>query len=151
MAKIGDEIKQKKFDNEFQKLAVNVLFTSSWVSTRLNALLKPYDISVQQFNILRILKGQHPKPAPLKLLTDRMIDKMSNTSRLIDKLMKKNLVERKICAQNRRQVDIIITKKGLELLEKLSILIELQNNKVGVNEIEAKTLNELLDKFRNEN
>lgn len=151
MATIEEEIKQKKFANEFQKLAVNILFTSSWVSGRINTILKPHEISVQQYNILRILRGQYPNPAPLKLLTDRMIDKMSNTSRLIDKLMKKKLVERKICADNRRQVDIRITEAGLTLLENLTVLIEEKNMKIGIKENDAQLLNQLLDKLRSEN
>lgn len=148
MAKIEEEIKQKKFENEFQKLTVNLLFTASWISSRSHQLFKPYDISLQQYNILRILRGQYPNPAPLKLLTERMIDKMSNTSRLVDKLVKKNLVERKICKDNRRQVDIQITQKGLDLLDELSKKMEMEDKRFSVNEKEAKQMNDLLDKMR---
>jgi DNA-binding MarR family transcriptional regulator len=149
MARIEDEIKQKKFQSEYHKLTVNILYTSSWLHTKHHLFFKPFGISPQQYNILRILRGQHPKPAPLKLLTERMIDKMSNTSRLVDKLYIKKLVERRTCSTNRRQVDILITDKGLELLEKMSARMD---EKLEMNETltlrEAKELNTLLDKWR---
>ncbi|MFI5205269.1 MAG: MarR family winged helix-turn-helix transcriptional regulator, partial [Flavobacteriales bacterium] len=144
-----EEIKQKKFLNEYQKLGINLMYTASWVMGSHNQRMKKFGISLQQFNILRILRGQYPNPAPLKLLTERMIDKMSNTSRLVEKLVQKKLVERKTCKLNRRQVDIVITPLGLDLVEKASLAVETDLKDIFMlsNE-EAKTVNDLLDKMR---
>lgn len=147
--KIEDEIKQKKFTNEYHKVHINIMFTSSWLNTQNIALFKPYGISSQQFNILRILRGQHPNAAPLKLLTERMIDKMSNTSRLVEKLFQKKLVDRQVCKENRRQIDIVLTEKGMQLTNKISEEIERQSKKKQELSVEeAKELNRLLDKMR---
>ncbi len=146
---ISKEIKQTKFKNEYQKMLINILFTSGWLSSKHTCNLKPYGISTQQFNILRILRGQHPKPATVNLLIDRMLDKNSNASRLVEKLRIKKLVERAVCPEDRRAVNVIITQKGLNLLEELdkkdsAIFKELKN----VSEKEATTINTLLDKLR---
>lgn len=147
--KIEDEIKQKKFSSEFQKSVINILFTASWLSGEHHQLFKPYGISMQQFNILRILRGQHPNPAPLKLLTERMIDKMSNTSRLVEKLYQKKLVERKVCGDNRRQIDITLTDKGMQLINAVSEEMDKEMKKKQIlTADEAKELNRLLDKMR---
>jgi DNA-binding MarR family transcriptional regulator len=112
-------------------------------------LLKEHDLSEQQFNVLRILRGQKGKPAPLKLLTERMLDKMSNTSRLVDKMMAKELLERRICADNRRQVEIVLTEKGLKTCNMLSKLVEKsQVDRIKITKEEAKELNRILDKIR---
>lgn len=146
---IGKEIKQAKFKNEHQKMLINLLFTTGWLEAKHSFSLKPYGISSQQFNILRILRGQYPKPATVNLLIDRMLDKNSNASRLVEKLRLKKLVERAICAEDRRAVNVIITKKGLDLLDELdkyesTFLKELKN----ISEKEAIQLNFLLDKLR---
>jgi len=146
---IGKEIKQNKFKNEHQKMLINILFTSGWLSAKHASSLKPYGISTQQFNILRILRGQHPKPASINLLIDRMLDKNSNASRLVEKLRIKKLVERTICPEDRRAVNVIITNQGLALLDELDkqeglFLKDLKN----LTEKEAKQLNDLLDKLR---
>lgn len=146
---IGKEIKQSKFKNEYQKMLINILFTSGWLSAKHTCHMKPYGISTQQFNILRILRGQHPKPATVNLLIDRMLDKNSNASRLVEKLRVKKLVERAVCPDDRRAVNVIITQKGLDLLEELDkldggMIKELKN----LSEKEAATLSQLLDKLR---
>ena len=148
--KIEDEIKQKLFRNEYHKAHINVLFTASWFSQQSNQILKPFNISWQQFNILRILRGMHPDPASVKLLTDRMIDKMSNASRLVEKLKQKGLVDRHSCDQDRRRVDVSITAKGLEVLEEVSLLMEqqLDGNMQDLSFEEAEELNRILDKIR---
>jgi DNA-binding MarR family transcriptional regulator len=148
MAKIEEEIKQKKFTSEFQKAVVNIMFTSAWLHSRYSHIMKPFGISLQQYNILRILKGQYPAPAPLKLLTERMIDKMSNTSRLVEKLVKKGLVERKTCEENRRQVDIIITQKGMDLLNEVNKRVDMEDGRLELTEKEAVDMSLLLDKMR---
>ncbi|MGZ4055525.1 MAG: MarR family winged helix-turn-helix transcriptional regulator [Bacteroidia bacterium] len=146
---IGKEIKQLKFKNEHQKMLINILFTSGWLSAKHSSNLKPHGISTQQFNILRILRGQHPKPATVNLLIDRMLDKNSNASRLVEKLRLKKLVERAVCPEDRRAVNVIITQKGLDLLTKLdteeeNFFKELKN----LSEKEATQLSSLLDKLR---
>lgn len=148
--RIEEAIKQKKFRSEYQKLVVNLLYTSSWIQQFSNNLLKPYGISQEQFNLLRILRGMHPEPATIKLLTERMIDKMSNASRLVEKLRMKGLVERTECSGDRRRVDVQITEKGLALLEDASNAVDVRGDAYmgALSEEEAKMLNDLLDKLR---
>jgi len=147
---IEKEISQTKaFRNVWIKADINILFTSSWLTNRKTEILKPYDISQQQFNILRILRGMNPEPATVKMLTERMIDKMSNASRLVEKLRKKAYVERKECSDDRRRVDIYITPKGLDVVEKASIQLESAvASAMNLNIDEAEQLNNLLDKLR---
>jgi DNA-binding MarR family transcriptional regulator len=147
--KIEEAIQQKKFRTEYQKLIVNVLYSASWISQSSTRLLKPFGISQEQYNLLRILRGVHPEPATVKMLTERMIDKMSNASRLVEKLRQKGLVERNECPMDRRRVDVCLTEKGLVLLESagkvMSADLELREN---LHEQEAEVLNALLDKMR---
>lgn len=148
--KIEKEINQTKpFKNSQTKVSVNLSFTTSWMSKKQAEFLKPFDISIQQFNILRILRGMQPEAATIKILTQRMIDKMSNASRLVEKLKKKGLVERKECEIDRRQVDIFITKKGLEAVEKASQSLEAGlTDAMKLTDEEAEQLSDLLDKLR---
>ncbi len=148
--KIEDAIQQKQFVSEFQKAHINVLFTASFLNQKTLKALKPFQISPQQFNILRILRGRHPQPASVKLLTEKMIDKTSNASRLVEKLRAKGLVAREASDDDRRKVDVQITKAGLELLEKASVAIErmIQNYGTSISSEEAGVLNGLLDKLR---
>ena len=147
---IGKEIKQAKFKNEYQKLLINIMFTSNWLTAKHACSIKSYGISPQQFNLLRILRGQHPKPATVNLLIDRMLDKNSNASRLVEKLRLKKLVERATCQDDRRAVNVVITQKGLDILAEIDreedkFLESLKN----LSEQEAGQLNLLLDKLRN--
>ena len=146
---IGEEIKQSKFSSEYQKLMINLGFTASWAERITSSKLKSFKLTPQQFNILRILRGQHGNPATINLLTERMIDKSSNASRLVDKLIVKDLVSRRECPSDRRQVDVSITKKGLDLLAKIDKEEEewIKEFK-GLSIAEAKELNKLLDKLR---
>ncbi len=148
--RIEDEIQQKKFQSEHQKMHINILFTAAWLQQRTANVLKPYGISSQQFNILRILRGMHPKPASIKTLTERMIDKMSNASRLVDKLMAKGLVQRSECNADRRRVDVLITPKGLELLQHASAAVDqsIQQDELKLSATDAELLNGLLDRLR---
>ena len=146
--RIDEEIKSK-FTSEYQKAIVNIIYTSNWLENRHSILLKPFGISTQQFNLLRILRGQHPKPASVNLLIDRMLDKTSNASRLVEKLRKKELVERRICEADRRQVDVLITNKGLDLLKELDIITkEFHNQLKEISEHEIEMINNILDKLR---
>ncbi len=148
--KIEDEIQQRKFSSEIHKAHVNILFTAAWLNQASNQLLRPFGISIQQFNILRILRGMNPQPATIKILTERMIDKMSNASRLVDKLEEKGLVSRTACDADRRRVDVSITPKGLELIENASQIMDekIHQNNGALTDEEARLLNDLLDKLR---
>lgn len=146
---LEEEIKQKKFRSEYHKLAIHLLFTGNWLDSHYNRIYKPFGISLQQYNILRILRGQKETPVTLGIILERMLDKNSNASRLVDKLKNKKLVERKENKKDRRQVDIIITEKGLQLLKEMDPIVE-NTEKIfnKLSEEEAKTLNHLLDKLR---
>ncbi len=148
--RIEDEIQQKTFKSNYQKAQINVLFTSAWLSQHSARALKPFNISWQQFNILRILRGMHPEPATVKLLTERMIDKMSNASRLVEKLKQKGLVARTNCEEDRRRVNVYITEAGLELIREASEVMEsqLENRLQVISDQEAEELNRILDKMR---
>ncbi|UTW60901.1 MarR family transcriptional regulator [bacterium SCSIO 12741] len=146
--RIEDEIKQKQFKSDLQRALVNLHYTYLFLNRTHSERLKPYGISSQQFNILRILRGQYPNPASIKLLTERMMDKMSNASRLVDKLLAKKLVERTSCPEDRRRVDVVITEKGLELIEKASNELDGAAEKFKLTSEEAIELSRLLDKMR---
>lgn len=151
MATIGELIKQDHFKSEYMKADINLVYTTSFFTGQKNCILKNFGISVQQFNILRILKGLKGEPASIKLLTERMLDKNSNASRLIDKLKAKGFVERKECPNDRRQVEIFITQNGLNLIDEATLELEKQiNGKQIITEDEAKELNRILDKMRGE-
>jgi len=146
---LGEEIKQKKFKSVYEQLIVNLFFTSNWAGSKHHQLLKPHGLSQQQYNVLRILRGQYPDSASVGLITERMLDKNSNASRLLDKLLLKKYIERTISKVDRRQRDVLITQRGLELLEKIDSEfedLEKHFTKLGVEE--AKQLNDLLDKLR---
>ncbi len=146
---IGKEIKQEKFKNEHQKMLMNIFFTSAWLNQKNAQNFKPYGISTQQYNILRILRGQHPKPATVNLLIDRMLDKNSNASRLVEKLRVKKFVERAVCLDDRRAVNVVITKKGLDLLLELDKVEDNFINELKkISENEAEQVNLFLDKLR---
>lgn len=147
--RIEEEIKQKKFRSEHHRMIVNLLYTSNWAEAHQNKLLKPFGLSLQQFNILRILRGQYPNPATLGLIQERMLDKNSNASRLVDKLKLKNLVEREECKTDRRQVAIVITEKGMEQLKELDPVIDGSEKRFHtITEEEALELSRILDKMR---
>lgn len=146
---LEQDIKQEKFANEFEKSMVNILFTGSWLHNQNSSRLKPHGITPEQFNVLRILRGSNPKPLMLAEITSRMIDKNSNATRLVEKLRQKGLLKREICDNNRRQVDISITEKGLALLKKIDDDSEawLESMK-NISKAEAAELNRILDKLR---
>jgi len=147
--KLEEEIKQLTFKSPLYKAILNIRLTESWVSTQINQCLKPFSISQEQYNVLRILKGQYPQPSSLQLITDRMVNRMSNATRLVEKLRQNGYVSRQECPSNRRKVDILITQKGMALLEE--IYPQLQASIEAMNKLsdeEADQLNALLDKFR---
>lgn len=134
-----------------KKVVINLLYTENWLMDKINIVLKTYDISLQQFNVLRILKGQKGKPANLYTIQERMVTKMSNTTRLVDKLISKGYVKRVICESNRRKVEITITEQGKKFLEKVNPTIDEFENRItsGFSVEDLIQLNELLNKLRN--
>ena len=147
--KLESEIKQQQFKTPYHRMMVNIMFTGNWIYKDLSCLLRPFDISLQQHNVLSILKGQYPNPCTLGLIQERMLDRESNATRLIDKLLLKNLVDRCQCAENRRKVDIVITQAGLALLDRTAPIFEnIQNRYKNLTPEEATLLGNLLDKLR---
>ncbi len=147
--KLEEEIKQQKFRNEYHKLAVNVIYTYGWLMNSQAKLFAKYQITGNQYNILRILRGQYPNPATINLLKERMLDKMSDASRLVERLRIKGFVKRNLSSGDRRCVDVIITEKGLKLLLEMDKLNEKYDSLFeNLSESEAKKLNDLLDKLR---
>jgi DNA-binding MarR family transcriptional regulator len=147
--KLEQKISQKTFRNSHHRAIVNIIFTYNWLYERHSKLLKPYRLTVQQFNLLRILRGQYPNPVTVKLIKERMLDKMSDASRLVEKLRVKGMVDRNICPKDRRTVDVIITRKGLKLLDKIDKKEKDFNQLLSnLKSSEIDQLNLLLDKLR---
>lgn len=147
---IEKEIGQSvSFKSDLQRVAVNILYTASWLNLKNTETLKPFDLTPQQFNVLRILRGQHPKPATVNLLMQRMIDKSSNASRLVDRLLEKGFVTRETNRQDKRAVDVYISQKGLNVLETIDKTIGLLESHLDhITDSEARMLSDLLDKMR---
>lgn len=147
--KIEDEIKQPKFRTPQQKLGINLLFTANWLQGKQQDFFKPYGITVSQFNILRILRGQHPNKISGVEIKSRMLDRNSDIPRLLDRLVKKNLILKTICPSDKRAADVSITEQGLELLDKIDPQIDANEiAQVHLSNEEAALLSDLLDKCR---
>ena len=147
--RLEEAIQQKNFDNEYIKLVLNIMYTGNWLHLLQTRRLKKYGLSHQQFNVLRILRGQSPKVASVGLVLSRMLEPSSNITRLVDKLEQKGLVSRCENKDNRRMQDLKITKEGLDLLKKIGL--EMENFKpelIDISEDEAKLANEVLDRLR---
>ncbi|WP_244299585.1 MarR family winged helix-turn-helix transcriptional regulator [Aquimarina algiphila] len=136
-----------------RKAIVNLLYTENWIMEKINLELKTYDISIQQFNVLRILKGQKGKPANLSTIQERMVSKMSNTTRLVDKLIHKGYVKRDTCPSNRRKVEITITQEGKTFIDNISPIMTTFEDQLTSNlsKEDLTHLNELLNKLRDIN
>jgi MarR family 2-MHQ and catechol resistance regulon transcriptional repressor len=147
---IGKEIHQEKFTDVRQKAMINLLYTYGWVIEKIKSFLAKEDITHQQFNILRILRGSFPKPLSTLQIRERMLDKMSDTSRIVDRLVLKQLVKKVTCSKDKRLVDVTITEKGQKLLKKLDAEVDHIEEIMGnLTEAESEQLNTLLDKLRN--
>lgn len=148
--KIERILKTKKPLPEKKKLVINMMLATTKANSLMADALKPFDISIQQFNVLRILRGQQGKPANLNTIQERMVNKMSNTTRLVDKLLEKKLVDRCVCEENRRKVEIVITEKGLALLRELDPIVEEVENEIikNLSPEDMEDLNLLLEKIR---
>jgi DNA-binding MarR family transcriptional regulator len=150
--RIEDEIQQQKFTGYKQKAVINLAFTAGWLRCMHTRLFKNYGISPEQFNVLRILRGQKGNAIGVNGIQERMLDKNSNASRLIDKLKDKKLVDRVSCENDRRQVEIFITENGLTLLAEMDgVIAEQEEQSINLTETEAEHLNILLDKLRTHN
>ncbi|MGC3945134.1 MAG: MarR family transcriptional regulator [Chryseolinea sp.] len=146
---LEQDIKQEKFADEHEKAVINILFTASWLYNRNASRLRVHDITPEQYNVLRILRGSHPRALMLADVTSRMIDKSSNATRLVEKLRQKGLLRREVCESNRRQVDIVITDQGLTLLKKIDeeAAVWLESLRI-ISKDDAKEVNRILDKLR---
>lgn len=149
--KIENEIHQNKFRNEYQKAIINLIFTYNWLRDQLQTYLAKYHLTMQQYNILRILRGAH-QPLSTLQIRERMLDKMSDTSRIVDRLLIKGWVKKTPCKKDRRLVDIVISDSGMKLLQKLDPSFE-EIDKIfdSLSLKEAQQINKLLDKVRNRN
>ena len=140
----------RPFRNDYHKATVNLIYSGKWVLQFVTDFLKPYKLTLQQYNILRILRGKYPEAITVTFIRDRMLDRMSDASRLVEHLRKKELVIRTTAGSDRRRMDVVITEKGLALLEE----IEKENDQMdkrlaSLDEQEVVQLNFLLDKLRN--
>jgi len=147
--KLEDEILNKDFKNQYHKLVVNIIYTNGWISNLIHQELKKHKITMQQYNVLRILRGQYPNPTTINVIKERMLDKMSDASRIINRLVDKNLVTRDVNLHDTRARDILITTAGLELLEKIK-LDKLMDKIItkNITKKEALLLNNMLDDMR---
>lgn len=147
--KLEEEIRQTHFRDSYHKAFINIWFTASWLYARNAAWLRQFGLTPEQFNVLRILRGSYPQPMKLADITVRMINRSSNASRLVDKLVEKRMAKRTICKSSKRQVDILITNVGLKLLEKIDSQLPVWyflRDKISSEE--AELLNRMLDAIR---
>lgn len=128
---------------------IHFMLVNNKINEAISHVLKPFDVSVQQFNVMRILRGQNGKPANLSTLNERMVTKMSNTTRLVDKLILKGFVDRKTCPSNRRKVEINITTEGKKVLKKMDTVMRNTEKSLlkSITEKELEQLNTLFNKF----
>lgn len=146
---LKDDIVQSRFESAHHKAFVNILYTHSYLINQLNDFFKSHKITRQQFNVLRILRGQYPNPVTINLIKERMLDKMSDASRIVERLRVKKLVTRRICLEDRRTADVTISEKGLALLNETDVYAHKFKDLLGnLSEDEAEALSQLLDKIR---
>jgi DNA-binding MarR family transcriptional regulator len=146
---LENDIKQREFRSESHKAILNLIFTSNVVQDRMSDIFKQYDITFQQYNVLRILRGQHPGHASVNLIRERMLDRMSDASRIVERLRLKGLVERKSAESDKRAVEVTITLAGLQLLDSMQSAVDgFETFVENLDEAETRQLNYLLDKIR---
>lgn len=149
--KIEEELKSTVTLDLSKKIILNILYTQNVTTDNFNEILKPFDISGEQYNVLRILRGQKGTPANMCAIQERMLARTSNTTRLVDKLLLKNLVTRNVCPENRRKIEVLITQKGLDVLQELDpkVIEHEQFFSKNLSSEELEQLNNLLEKYRN--
>lgn len=150
---ILDDIKQKKdFKSPYEKLMVNIIYTNSWLHDQQNKLFKSHGITTPQYNVLRILRGQYPEPCTVNTIIERMLDRMSNASRIVDRLESKELVARTVCKSDRRAKDVVITEKGLGILDNVDQeMTGWLHNFDSINQDLVEKASDTLDAFRQVN
>ncbi|MEM6631549.1 MAG: MarR family transcriptional regulator [Bacteroidota bacterium] len=147
--RLEEEIHQRNFRNPRQKALINLVFTHGWVSHKLKSILRSYDLSIPQYNVLRILNGAFPEPLTTSTIAARMLDKASDASRLVDRMHKKGWVEKNVCENDKRLVDVKLSSKGKELTQQLALIDDDLDGILGNLSVEqASQLNELLDQLR---
>jgi DNA-binding MarR family transcriptional regulator len=148
--KIEDVIKSTVTMDDVKKIILNIMYTQNVISDKFSEIMRPFDLSSEQYNVLRILRGQKGCPANMCIIQERMLAKNSNTTRLIDKLLLKNFVTREVCPDNRRKIEVLITQKGLNVLNELDPLV-LEHEQLfakNLTQSELEQLNTLLEKYR---
>ncbi|TKC03973.1 MarR family winged helix-turn-helix transcriptional regulator [Pedobacter frigoris] len=146
---LQNEIQASRFESTHQQAVVNVIFTCNWCNDKFKQAMMPYNVTTQQFNVLRILRGQYPKPSTINLLKARILDKMCDASRIVDRLVQKELVVKESNPIDKRAVDILISEKGLDLLKQMDLEVDLSAPvSSNLTDEEAEQLNYLLDKMR---
>jgi DNA-binding MarR family transcriptional regulator len=148
MKKIEEEIQQKKFKNPHQKAVINLIYTANWLQNKHQGFFKSFGITGQQFNILRVLKGQHPKSVSATEIKSRLLDQNSDVSRLLDRLAAKELIVKKTCLSDKRASDIFITQQGVDLLKTIEKSQKEIDQVLAISSDEANRLSDLLDKCR---
>ena len=147
---LEQEIQQtKSFANQKHKVVVNILFTHAWLQGQLREWLRPFDLTSQQYNVIRILRGSYPNPLSTSDIRERMLDKMSDASRIVDRLHNKGVLKRTVCPTDRRLVDVVITDVGLAILQRIDDTESSFDRIIGsISETEAEEMNGLLDRIR---
>ncbi|MEM7101935.1 MAG: MarR family transcriptional regulator [Bacteroidota bacterium] len=149
MARIEEAIQQRQFENIYQKVIINILFTNNWVVDIQQKVFRPFGLTYQQYNVLRILRGKHPTPYTAKGIKEVMLDKRPDLTRMLDRLQKKNLVFREIDSCNRSKLAITLTDQGCEILNRIEPELKRIYDELGaLSAEEAETLSDLLDKLR---
>jgi DNA-binding MarR family transcriptional regulator len=148
MKRIEEEILQKKFRSPHQKAVINLIYTANWLQNKHQGFFKSYGITSQQFNILRILKGQHPDSISATSIKARLLDQNSDVSRLLDRLAAKHLLTKVACSKDKRAFDVFITSEGLDLLKEIDKSQRHIDNTLALSDEEARQLSDLLDKSR---
>ena len=146
--KLEEAIKSSRFTDEKHKAAINVLYTAYWLKNSFSAAIKKEDLTVEQYNVMRILKGKHPEAMCVKDIGSRIIEKSSNVPRIIDRLVTKKLAKRSPSKIDKRETLVLLTDKGMNVLAKATALIDQIHNNTGMDEKDAMVLNELLEKLR---
>ena len=147
---LEQSISQSKFDSEQEKLMINVIYSANLLNLITSRLFKPYELSPQQYNVLRILRGQKGESIALMDIEHRMLDKSSNVSRLVDKLISKDLINRSISSKDRRRIEIVITSRGVSVLKEIDVILSEMNSKIKdiISDDNAKQTNRILDQLR---
>ncbi len=147
---LEQSISQSKFDSEQLKLMINVIYSANLLNLITSRLFKPYELSPQQYNVLRILRGQKGESIALMDIEHRMLDKSSNVSRLVDKLISKDLINRSISSKDRRRIEIVITSRGVSVLKEIDVILSEMNSKIKaiISDDNAKQTNRILDQLR---